>query len=114
MASESGEGAPDEVEDAAIQMDAKIRAQLSAIEDGARSLAAKARRLGIGGRGVNGLAAECVVWAKEFEATADKVRDEGPEVSKALLGKTKHEITQTVNPELGTTASTDPDRKRKP
>lgn len=91
------DGEADPVESAAVEMDRRIRAELDAIDKAARELAARARKLGVGGRGVNGLAAECVVWAKEFEATADKVRDEGPEVSKALLGKGKHEIKQTVS-----------------
>lgn len=106
------DGSLDPVEDVAVQFDRVIRAEIDAIAKAARDLAVRSERLGQSGRGANGLAAASAVWKREFESIAAKVEEEGPSVSKALLGKEEHQITQSVNQELAAAAASDPTRKR--
>jgi len=106
------DGSADPVEDAAVHLDRVIRAEIDSIAEVSRMLAERSRRLGESGRGANGLQAATQVWARDFEAVAGKVAEEGPQVSKALLGKVEHEVITHVNAELAAAAASDPARKR--
>ncbi len=106
------EATPDPVEIAAVELDRVIREEIDSIAAGARELSARSTRLGEAGRGANGLQAASAIWMRDFDAIAVKVAEEGPAVSKALLGKEVHKITTHVNPELAAAAASDPDRKR--
>ena len=102
----------DEVESAAVALDKAIRASLdkiAALLDQARD---EMRSLGDSGRAINGLRGLMQATSGEVEETAKKVRAERDDVSKALLGTPRVQITESYNAELAAAVVSDPARKR--
>lgn len=94
------DGWDDPVESAAHTLEKSIRAELDSMEAATKDLAARARRLGVGARAINGLQAATAVWSRDFEAIAGKLQEEGPEITKALLGKDPVPMTEIINHQL--------------
>ena len=102
----------DPVEKAARDLEQSIRQELDAMAAATRELAARARRLGANARTVNGIKKATEVWSRAYEDVAQKVEDEGPEVTKSLLGKEPVPMTESVNQALADAVAGDPTRKK--
>lgn len=102
----------DSVEEAAHALERTIRAELEAMALATRDLAARARRLGVGARAINGLQGATATWSRDYEAIAGKLDEEVPEITKALLGKDPVPMTEIINHELAAAVAADPNRKR--
>ena len=77
---------PIPVEEAKLAFEQAIRRELADLEASARALVTRCQVIAEHGRGVNGLAPAARGWSKEIENVADKIKAEGPDVSKALIG----------------------------
>lgn len=86
----------DPVESAAQTLERAIVAEMGAMVQATKDLAARSRRLGVGARAINGLQAATATWSRDFEAIAAKIEEETPEVTKALLGKDPVPMTEIV------------------
>jgi hypothetical protein len=94
----------DPVESAAVALERSIRAEMESMEAATKELAARARRLGVGARAINGLQAATAVWSRDYEAIVAKISEEGPEVTQALLGKPPVPMTEIVPSEAAVDA----------
>ena len=88
---------PIPVEEAKLAFEQAIRRELADLEASARALVTRCQVIAEHGRGVNGLAPAARGWSKEIENVADKIRDEGPDVSKALIGTDATPIESAVD-----------------